>query len=50
MNNNNINMAELMAMLSKMDKKDLANGIAKANEILKNGNNNDILNQINKNR
>ena len=50
LNNNNINMAELMAMLSKMDKKDLEKGIAKANEILKNGNNNDILNQINKNR
>ena len=29
MNNNSMNMAELMAMLAKMDKKDLEHGISK---------------------
>ena len=33
---NNYDMQKIMAMLSKMDKKDLEAGIAKANEILKN--------------
>ena len=32
---NNADMQKIMAMLSKMDKKDLEAGIAKANEILK---------------
>lgn len=32
---NNADMQKIMAMLAKMDKKDLEAGIAKANEILK---------------
>lgn len=39
-------MSKLMDMLSKMDSKELENGIAKANEILKNNNKNEILNKI----
>ena len=50
MNNNNVDMAKLLEALSKMDKNELEAGIAKANEILKNSNKNDILNQINKNK
>ncbi len=46
-NNNNLDMAKLMSMLSKMDKKDLEAGIAKANQILKSNNKEDILKQIN---
>lgn len=33
---NNIDMQKLMAMLSQMDKRDLEKGLAKAQEILKN--------------
>lgn len=33
-----MDMAKLMAMLSKMDKKDLEKGLAQASEILKNQN------------
>ena len=32
---NNMDMSKLLAMLSKMDKKDLEQGLAKASEILK---------------
>ena len=32
--NNNLDMQKILEMLSKMDKKDLEAGIAKANEIL----------------
>lgn len=35
-------------MLSSMDKKDLEAGIAKANQILKTGNTQDIVDKINK--
>lgn len=50
MNNmNNVDMASLMQMLSKMDKKDLEAGIAKANQILQSKNKNDVLKEINKN-
>lgn len=42
----NVDMSKLMDMLSKMDPKELENGIAKANEILKNNNKNEILNKI----
>lgn len=49
MNNNNFDMAKMMAMLSKMDKKDLEAGIAKANQILKNKSKDEILKEINKN-
>ena len=43
---NNADMNKMMEILSKMDKKDLEIGIARANEILKNGNKNDILNKF----
>lgn len=45
--NNNIDMNSLLKMLSNMDKKDLEQGIAKANQILKSNNQQDIINQIN---
>ena len=48
--NNNLDMSKLLAALSKMDKKELEAGIAKANEILKNKNASDIINNMNKNR
>lgn len=46
---NNLDMSNLLKMLSKMDKKDLEQGLAKANEILKTKNKNEILNEITKN-
>ncbi len=39
-------MSKLMDMLSKMDPKELEKGMAKANEILKNNDKNEILNKI----
>ena len=48
MNNNNFDMAKLMNMLSKMDKKDLEAGIAKANQILSSKDAGKIINEINK--
>lgn len=42
-------MAKLMQMLSKMDKKDLEAGMAKANEILQSKNKDEILQEIQKN-
>ena len=50
MNNNNLDMATLMSMLSKMNKKDLEEGLAKANQILKTKSKDEILKDINKNR
>ena len=50
MNNQNMNMAELMSMLSKMDKKDLEQGINKMNQMLKNNDVNSIINQIKKDK
>lgn len=50
MNNNNMNMAELMAMLSKMDKKDLEQGISKVSQMLKNNDANSIINEIKKDK
>lgn len=46
---NNLNMANLMQMLSKMDKKDLEAGIARANKILQSKNKNEVINELNKN-
>ena len=43
---NNTDMSKLMDMLSKMDPKELEKGMAKANEILKNNDKNEILNKI----
>ena len=50
MNTNNFDMAKMMAILSKMDKKDLEAGIAKANQILQTKNKDEIMREINKNR
>lgn len=47
--NNNIDVAKLLQTLSKMDKSELEAGIAKANQILKNSNKDDILKGINPN-
>ena len=49
MNNNNLDMAALMSMLSKMDKNQLEEGLAKANKILQSKNKDEILKNINKN-
>lgn len=46
MNNNNIDIAQMMNMLSKMDKKDLEAGIAKANQILQSKSKEEILQEI----
>ena len=43
-NNNNMNMAELMAMLAKMDKKDLEQGISNVSQMLKNNDTNSLIN------
>lgn len=48
MGNNNLDIATLMQMLSKMDKKELEAGIAKANQILQTQKKDDILKEINK--
>ncbi len=45
---NNADMEKIMAMLSKMDKKDLEAGIAKANAILNSKDKNSIVNEIKK--
>lgn len=46
MNNNNIDIAQMMNMLSKMDKKELEAGIAKANQILQSKSKEEILREI----
>jgi len=48
LNNNNFDMAKLMNILSKMDKKDLEAGIAKANQILGFKDADKIINEIKK--
>ena len=48
MNNKNMNMAELMSMLAKMDKKELEQGINKVSQMLKSGDANSIINEIKK--
>lgn len=50
MNNNNLNMAELMSMLSKMDKKELEQGLNKMSQMLKNNDASAIINQLKKNK
>lgn len=47
--NNNVDMSKLLDILSKMDKKELEAGIAKANQILKNNNSNGPLNENSQN-
>ncbi len=46
---NNMDMAKLMSILSKMDKKDLAEGLAKASQILNSKDKETIINEIKKN-
>ena len=48
-NMNNLDMARLMQMLSKMDKNQLEEGLAKANQILQSKSKEDIFREINKN-
>ena len=48
--NNNMNMAELMSMLAKMDKKELEKNINKVSQILKNNDTNSIINEFKKNK
>ena len=48
-NMNNLDMASLMQILSKMDKKDLEAGIAKANQILQSKNKDAVIKEIHKN-
>lgn len=50
MNNNNLNMTELMSMLSKMDKKELEQGLNKMSQMLKNNDASAIINQLKKNK
>lgn len=45
-NNNNFDIAQMMNMLSKMDKKELEAGIAKANQILQSKSKEEILREI----
>lgn len=48
MNNaGDIDMAKLMSLLSKMDKKDLENGIAEASKLMSSGNKDEILKKLN---
>ena len=46
----NNNMAKLMNMLSKMDKKDLEQGLNKVSQMLKNKDADSIINEIKKNK
>ncbi len=49
MDNNNIDMAKLMSMLSKMDKKDLEQGLNKLNQMMSKEDKEKILKQFQKN-
>ena len=48
MNTNNFDMAKIMSILSKMDKKDLEAGITKANQILQTKSKDEIMKEISK--
>ena len=48
MDNNNMDMAKLMNMLSKMDKKDLEQGLNKLNQMISNEDKEKILKQFQK--
>lgn len=49
MNNNKIDMAQMMSMLSKMDKKDLEEGLNKVSKMLNSKEADQVINQIKKN-
>lgn len=48
-NSNKMNMADLMNLLSKMDKKDLEQGLNQVSQMLKTKDANSIINEIKKN-
>lgn len=48
-NSNNIDISKLMDMISKMDKKQLEEGLAKASQVLNSKDKNKIINEITKN-
>ncbi len=48
--NNNMDISQMLNMLSKMDKSQLEEGIKKANQILQSKDKNEILKEINKNK
>lgn len=48
--NNNMDMASLMAMFSKMDKKDLEQGLNKVSNMLKSKDAEQIINEIKKSK
>lgn len=48
-NSNNMDMAQLMNLLSKMDKKELESNLNKVSQILKSKDANSIINEIKKN-
>lgn len=48
-NSNKMNMADLMNLLSKMDKKDLEQGLNQVSQMLKTKDANTIINEIKKN-
>lgn len=48
-NSNNIDISKLMNMLSKMDKKQLEEGLAKASQVLNSKDKDKIINEITKN-
>ena len=45
-NNNNMDINKLMSALSKMDKKDLANGMNQLNKILSSNDKEKLINQL----
>ncbi len=48
--NNNMDISQMLNMLSKMDKSQLEEGIKKANQILQSKDKNEILKEISKNK
>lgn len=49
MNNNKIDMAQMMSLLSKMDKKDLENGLNQVSKMLNSKQADQMIEQIKKN-
>ena len=49
-NNQNIDISKLMNMLSKMDKKQLEEGLSKVSQVLNSKDKNKIIDEITKNR
>lgn len=49
MNNNNVDMAKLMNMLSNMDKKDLEKGLQQLNSVLNSNDKQKIIDNLKKN-